>query len=160
LEDWVELPDVTPEQMKSARLFKYYFSGELYSEVTNSFNYFPGYEIHLLKCQILRILHGSFIVPSGFLKPKSEVEEGMEGKLVELDSDFVIPAIEDLNGQDKWVHEFANILLAGRIIHQKLENDEAMNDLLEKDKYVDRLQVIQNDERIFPNLLSLWRKQT
>ena len=149
MDEWIELPEVSPEQMKASRLFKYYFTGDLYADVSGSFNYFPGYEIHLLKCQILRIMHGSFIVPSGYLKAKAEVEEGMEGKLVEYDNDFVMPAIEELNLTEKWVHEYANILLSGRIIHLKAETDEAMIELLEKDKYIERLQSIQIDESNF-----------
>ena len=141
------MPDISQEQMKSSRLFKYNFSGDLYAEVLSSFNYFPGQEIHLLKCQILRIMHGSFIVPNGYLKIKGEVEEGMDGKIVENDNDYVMPVLEELNAQDKWVHEYANILLSGRIIHLKAETDEAMNELLEKDKYIERLTPIQTDER-------------
>ena len=145
--------------MKASRLFKYNFTGDLYSEVKSSFNYFPGHEIHLLKCQILRIMHGSFIVPSGYLKIKGEVEEGMDGKIVENDNDFVMPVIEELNSQEKWVHEYANILLAGRIIHLKAETDEAMNELLEKDKYIERLSPVQIDERNPNNIIkfSFWR---
>ena len=148
LDELIELPEISQEQMKASRLFKYYFTGDLYADVSSSFNYFPGFEIHLLKCQVLRIIHGSFIVPTGYLKPKAEVEEGMEGKLVENDNDFAMPGIEELNLTEKWVHEFANILMAGRIMHLKAETDEAMNELLEKDKYLERLATIQVDERI------------
>ncbi len=133
--------------MKASRLFKYYFTGDLYADVSSSFNYFPGYEIQLLKCQVLRIMHGSFIVPGGYLKIKGEVEEGMEGKLVENDNDFVMPSMEELNSLERWSHEYANILLSGRIIHLKAETEEAMNELLEKDKYIERLLPIQTDER-------------
>ena len=60
-----------------------------------------------------------------------------------------MPSIEELNLTEKWVHEYANILLSGRIIHLKAETDEAMIELLEKDKYIERLQSIQIDESNF-----------
>jgi len=67
LEDWYELPDITSEQLNASKLFKYHFIGDLNAKV-NAFNNFPGKESHLLKCQIIRIMHSSFIVPDGYLK--------------------------------------------------------------------------------------------
>jgi Radial spokehead-like protein len=149
LDEWFELPDISMDHLKASRLFKYYFTGLPYSEVS-SFNYFPGYEIHLLKCQILRILHGSFIVPSGLYAIKSEVaDDELQNKLTELDPNFVMPQIEELNSSEKWVHEYANILQSGRIIHLKAETEEAMVELLDKDKYLDRLSSISLESQIF-----------
>ncbi len=70
LEDWYELPDISPEQTVASRLFKYHFTGDLNAKV-KGFNNFPGKESHLLKCQIIRIMHSSFIVPDGYLRIKS-----------------------------------------------------------------------------------------
>ena len=70
LEDWYELPDINPDQINASRLFKYHFTGDLNAKV-KGFNNFPGKESHLLKCQIVRIMHSSFIVPDGYLRIKS-----------------------------------------------------------------------------------------
>lgn len=75
LEDWYELPDITSEQITASRLFKYHFTGDLNAKV-NGFNNFSGRESHLLKCQIIRITHSSFIVPEGYLRINSKFEGG------------------------------------------------------------------------------------
>lgn len=75
LEDWYELPDITAEQLIASRNFKYQFSGDLKAKV-RSFNPFPGKESHLLKCQIIRIMHSCNIVPEGYLRQDSKVEGG------------------------------------------------------------------------------------
>jgi radial spoke head protein 4A len=46
LEGWVELPEVSPEQISQSRFFKYIFSGDLNRPV-KSFNTFNGQESHL-----------------------------------------------------------------------------------------------------------------
>ena len=63
LESWYELPDITHEQIVASRRFKYHLTGDLNAKV-KSFVSFPGKEMHLLKCQIIRILHSSCIVPN------------------------------------------------------------------------------------------------
>jgi hypothetical protein len=55
-EDWYELPLVTPQQLRTARLIKYAFTGSLNAQVISS-PPFPGQEKHLLKAQIVRITH-------------------------------------------------------------------------------------------------------
>ena len=48
LQDWTELPLVTPDQIKAARSIKYMFTGDLEKQVvTNPF--FPGKEKNLLR---------------------------------------------------------------------------------------------------------------
>ncbi len=44
---------------------------------------------------------------------------------------------------EKWVHEYAHVLNAGRILHVGTPSEE----LLEKDKYIPRLNPIASDER-------------
>ena len=73
LEDWYELPNVTSEQIKASKLSKVLFTGDLGAKV-QGFNFFPGTEAHLLKCQIVRIMHGSSIVPVDYLKIKTEAD--------------------------------------------------------------------------------------
>ena len=67
--NWTELPDVTYEQLRVSRLFKYYLTGNLSNKV-KSFIEFPGLESHLLKCLILRITHSNNIVPEGYFEIK------------------------------------------------------------------------------------------
>ena len=67
LESLYELPDITHEQIVISRRFKYFLTGDLNSKV-KSFVSFPGKEMHLLKCQIIRILHSSSIVPKRYYK--------------------------------------------------------------------------------------------
>lgn len=76
LEDWYELPYITPEQIEASKKFKYFFTGDISASV-NGFNQFPGKEGHLLKCQILRIMHSCNIVPDGYLRINSKFEGGI-----------------------------------------------------------------------------------
>ncbi len=160
LEDWYELPDITSEQMICSRNFKYYFSGDLNKEV-KSFNYFPGREAHLLKCQILRIMHGANIVPADYLRIKP-AEGDLENRVVELNDEYVIPtSAEEMKEAEKWVHEHGNILLAGRLIYLNTGDAEKLAAMLEKEPYIDRLRPIAQDERKNSYLfVSLWREQT
>ena len=48
LDDWIELPDVLPEQIIAARDIKYILSGDLNAPV-NTYPVFPGKERHLLR---------------------------------------------------------------------------------------------------------------
>lgn len=75
LEDWYELPEISALQMTASRHFKYHFTGDLTAKV-KAFNVFPGKESHLLKCQIIRIMHSSNIVPEGYLRTNAKFEGG------------------------------------------------------------------------------------
>ncbi len=147
-EDWVELPDVTYEQLRICRLFKYYFKGNLNSEV-NSFIPFPGKESHLLKCTILRIMHSTFIVPEGYLEVKNiENSSDLYGielndKLTQVKEDFQTGTYEEYLTLEKWVHEYAYMYNNGRIINITEENP------------IPRLQTIAQDKPI-SETIALW----
>jgi hypothetical protein len=79
LEDWYELPDINADQIIASRNFKYHFTGDLKAKV-KAFNPFPGKESHLLKCQIIRIMHSSFVVPDGYLRINGKYEGGKNYK--------------------------------------------------------------------------------
>jgi hypothetical protein len=116
LEGWSELPDITAAQLVASRYFKYHFSGNLSSKV-RAFNNFPGKEAHLLKCQILRIMHSSSIVPEGYLRINDTFQEDLAGKISEYaDGDYQPGTLEDMKTEDKWVHEYAFIYNNGKII--------------------------------------------
>ena len=146
------MPDVSSEQMTAARMFKYHFSGELNSEI-KGFNYFPGKESHLLKCQIVRMMHGANIVPADYLRAK-QAEGDLENRLVEYNDEFIAGTLEDMNSQEKWVHEHGNILQVGRLIYLNQGDPEKLAAMMEKEPYVDRLRAIATDERIKKNYLN------
>ena len=48
-----------------------------------------------------------------------------------------------MNNLEKWCHEYAHVLSVGRILHILPTSEE----LLEKDKYIPRLNLLAADER-------------
>lgn len=64
LEDWVQLPDLNPEQIRAARQIKHVMTGDLNGHL-NTNPPFPGRERHFLRAQIGRISHASTIAPAG-----------------------------------------------------------------------------------------------
>ena len=123
LEYWNELPDITPEQLQTSRLFKYIFTGDLNSKV-KSFVSFPGKEMHLLKCQIVRILHSSSIVPKGYQKLSENYKDQLEGKIVEYDEEYKPASFDEMKDPElaNWSHEYAYIYPSGKVIDTKAEN--------------------------------------
>ena len=135
LESWYELPDITHEQIVASRRFKYHLTGDLNAKV-KSFVSFPGKEMHLLKCQIIRILHSNCIVPKGYYKISENFKEQLEGKVTEIDEEFKSPTFEEMKGAEgeSWVHEHAYIYPSGKVIDPSVEAQ------------VDRLKGINEDE--------------
>ena len=123
LEAWYELPDITHEQLVASKQFKYHFTGDLNSKV-KSFRTFPGKEMHLLKCQIVRILHSSNIVPKGYLKLSENFKEQLEGKVSEYDEEYKSPSFEEMKSPEfeSWTHEEAYIFPNGKVIDPANEN--------------------------------------
>lgn len=120
LEDWYELPEITADQMVASRSFKYYFTGDLNNKV-RAFCHFPGKEAHLLKCQILRIMHSSSIVPEGFLDINNDYQDDLAGKVTRYSEDYQSGSLEDMKSDDRWVHEYACIFPNGKIIDASQE---------------------------------------
>ena len=135
LEKWEELPEITKEQIVTSRKFKYIFTGDLNSPV-NSFVLFEGREKHLLKCQIVRILHSSCICPKGLYKTDENFKEALEGKVTEFDEEYKSPSFEEMKSPEaeNWVHEQAYIFPNGKVIDPENENQ------------VERLKGINEDE--------------
>ena len=137
LEYWNELPDITAEQLRISRLFKYIFTGELNSKV-KSFVSFPGKEMHLLKCQIVRILHSSSIVPKGYQKLSENYKDQLEGKIVEYDEEYKPLSFEEMKDPEfaNWTHEYAYIYPSGKVIDPSVENQiERMKGIGEDEGY-------------------------
>lgn len=157
LEDWYELPDVSSEQMIASKQIKYFLSGNL-NNIVKGFNFFPGRESHLLKCQIIRIMHGANIVPAEYLRIKP-AEGDLENRIVEYNDEYNIPiSAEEMNSQERWVHEHSNILSVGRLIYLNLGDPEKLAAMMEKEPYIERLRPIQADERKYYIKFSFWRK--
>ena len=135
LESWYELPDITAQQIVESRKFKYIFTGDLNAKV-KSFVPFPGKEMHLLKCQIVRILHSSCIVPKGLLKLSENFKDQLEGKITEYDEEYKSPTFEEMKSPEgeSWIHEQAYIYPNGKVIDPSIETQ------------VDRLKGINEDE--------------
>ena len=135
LESWYELPDITPQQLVASRQFKYHFTGDLNSKV-KAFRSFPGKEMHLLKCQIVRILHSSSIVPKGYLKASENFKDQLEGKVTEFDEEYKSPSFEEMKSPEgeSWIHEHAYIYPNGKVIDPSIETQ------------VDRMRGITEDE--------------
>lgn len=121
MEGWYELPDITNEHIIASKNFKYYFTGNLNAKV-RAFNNFNGKEAHLLKCQILRIMHSSFIVPEGYHRINEKFQEDLAGKVTEFaDGEFQPGQFEDMKTEDKWIHEHPYIYPNGKVIDPSQE---------------------------------------
>ena len=137
LEYWNELPDITHEQLRISRLFKYIFTGDLNSKV-KSFVSFPGKEMHLLKCQIVRILHSSSIVPKDFQKLSENFKDELEGKIVEYNDEYKPGTFDDMKDPElaNWTHEYGYIYPSGKVIEKNEENQiERMKGINEDEGY-------------------------
>lgn len=146
LDDWYELPLVTPEQLRVSRQIKHIFTGDLNAKIF-SYPFFPGVEKHYLKAQIVRITFSTSIIPKDLRKVNEENEKAEELDFVE---DARYPPFEELNNVENWVHYHINLLKAGRIEHlppnvPEEEKDAVMEKLLETDPIVDRLKAINED---------------
>ena len=66
-DNWIELPPVTPSQIKASRHIKKILTGCLDSKIC-SYPIFPGTELNYLRCLIARISAATHISPRGFFK--------------------------------------------------------------------------------------------
>ena len=71
LQDWIQLPEATPEHIQIARLLRHNFTGNLNAPI-DSCPPFPGKERHLLRAQLARITHGAEICPKGIYEIDEE----------------------------------------------------------------------------------------
>ena len=111
--DWVELPVVTPQQMRTSRKIKYMFTGDLEAPVVRN-PFFAGKEKHLLKCQILRITACCTVVPRTMYSVNPD-----DKKEIDLTAEWKFPAFEFLSSTDNLVHHPQTILKNGRMTHLK-----------------------------------------
>ena len=69
--------------------------------------------------------------------------ENLAEKTTEVNEEFQASPFEEMNNLEKWCHEYAHVLSVGRILHILPTSEE----LLEKDKYIPRLNLLAADER-------------
>ncbi|XP_055905289.1 radial spoke head protein 4 homolog A-like [Eupeodes corollae] len=134
--DWQELPSVAPSHIKTSKIIKKYFTGDLNLNLRPSF---PGSEKHYLRAMIARISAGSLIAPKGFYRrltrrERRMMEENYDLGEEEFDSDeedddignddlitqnydYEQLSLEELTLLTNWVHFRPNILNQGRIVH-------------------------------------------
>lgn len=152
LEDWLQLPDLLPEQVQVARMIKHIFTGNLNASIDSNPPY-PGKERHYLRAQIGRITHGCHIVPKDYLK----IEEDESGVAKEMFSeDYAVPGTEELRSIENWSHRHPMILKAGRVTHvvppgfEELpdEEKEAYEKIKEKDPEAEKFKAVSEDSAV------------
>ena len=111
LNDWIQLPDCRPQDIKQARLIKHVFSGDLNAEVDTNPN-FVGKERHFLRATLARIFHGTAIVPKGMLNPPDE-----DNPEVRFAEEWAFPKTEELKDLANWSNQWPILLKAGRTKH-------------------------------------------
>lgn len=144
LDDWIQLPDVTPAHIKAARMIKHICTGNLNASIDSN-PPFPGKERHFLRAQIARITHATTIMPKGLMD--MDEESGKE----KYNEEFNIPGTEELKTLEVWAHQHPVILKAGRITHAFEPDtpqeaiDEKMPALNESDPSCDRFRALNDD---------------
>lgn len=150
LGEWTELPLISPQHLQVARRIKYVFTGDLERKVVTNPD-FPGQEKHLLKTQIVRITHGTQLVPSGHYKVNEE--DNKEIETVEAEEQK-LPSFQELQKMGNWVHLYQSILKEGRVVHFKPEigededEEKVMKNIELNDPFEPRLKSIQLDQPI------------
>lgn len=98
LEEWNELPLITPQQLVASKQVKHILTGNLDAPVL-SYPTFPGSEKHLLKAQLVRITHTCQVSPKGLYAPTEESPDE-----VDFAEDFKLPEVTELANLENWVH--------------------------------------------------------
>ncbi|XP_049878152.1 radial spoke head protein 6 homolog A [Pectinophora gossypiella] len=122
-EQWICLPDVTPDQIRVARLTVRIMTGDLDAEV-QQFPPFDGTERNYLRAQIARIQAGTSISPQGYFTFGSgeeediDMEEGMGDMAFNPNPYYRGHTLKDLLDPNLtyWVHHGRHILKQGRTI--------------------------------------------
>lgn len=121
-EPWIQLPDLNPAQIRTARQIYKHFTGNLDQPIL-SFPYFLGTEKNYLRAQIARISAATHIAPAGFYSFGEEMEgEGMEEEEevdkseIKENQKYEPVSLKDLidNSMRFWVHFEQNILNQGK----------------------------------------------
>lgn len=124
--DWIELPPVTPQQVRISRQIRKFLTGNLDAQLW-SYPTFPGVERNYLRALIARITSGTYVAPNGFYRigaggageEEEEEEVDEEGhnndKPTSADPGYEPMSPKDLLQMHGWTHYRPNILRQGRI---------------------------------------------
>ena len=153
LNDWIQLPDCSPQNIQQARKIKHIFTGDLNAEVDTN-PAFTGKERHLLRATLARIFHATAIVPKGLFMIDDETNE------VKFSEEFAFPKTEELKDIKAWSNVHQIILQAGRTTHVQPNVPEddlaaAMEELEAKDPTVERFRDI-GEHALFPGEQPCW----
>lgn len=119
----VQLPHVTPAQIKAARNLKRLLTGRLSSAVS-SYPVFPGTEANYLRAQIARISCTTVVCPAGLFAVN---EEGG----IEHAEDFTPLPAREAGAAANWCHRYPHLKQQGRCVVHKREAPEGEEDTFE-----------------------------
>ena len=111
------LSDVTPGQIKAARVLKKVMTGNLDAPVS-AYPPFPGRENAFLRTQIARIAHATTLAPSGMFT----VDED-SGEVTKAEEFEALPA-DEMISPENWVHKLPHIKMQGRCEVWKPEEED------------------------------------
>ena len=149
--DWIELPDVKPEQLIASQKIKYMFTGNLKKQIITN-PHFPGLEADLLRCQIARINHSCYAVPSTNHYKIPDTETPF--KALEKDEEAKPLKINEIINLKNWIHFLPGILKEGRISHlerdapEGIEPEDFKKLIISKDPFQKRLQNLSEDSNL------------
>ena len=109
-DEFVQLEDVTPEQVLASMKIRKYFTGALAAPVA-CYPAFPGPESAYLRAQIARMQQATLVVPAGKLEFDPEFE-GEGPKPMKAVEGYAPPA--DPLAPDAWVQMYGGLLKIGR----------------------------------------------
>lgn len=104
-----KLPDITPEQIKTARQIKKFLTGDLKAEVS-AFPPFPGVEANFLRAQIARIASTTVICPGGYFAV------GEDEVSLEKEEEFTPMESVEMMQPENWCHRYPHIKPQGRCV--------------------------------------------
>ncbi|XP_018650162.1 putative radial spokehead-l [Schistosoma mansoni] len=141
-DDWVRLPDVTPEQIVTSRMIKYFCTGDLEAEI-NTFPTFPGVEKNFLRAQIARISGSTTISPINYYQFNEDEEEEQTEEDALRENFIENPEYEPMTIYDltdptltNWVHHTAYILPQGRTVwlNTAIKTKDELEDEMSEDE--------------------------
>ena len=147
---WVQLPDLYPQDIKAAREVKVALSGDLERPIiTNPF--FFKKEKHYLRAQIARISQSTTLVPKGLYKITEDNDKEIE-EIVPESGTLVLPSTLEMNNASNWVHHTQNILKCNRLAHIDQSGDDDSGELMKRlesaDPYEKRLKPLTHDVKV------------
>ncbi|CAG5107448.1 Similar to Rsph4a: Radial spoke head protein 4 homolog A (Mus musculus), partial [Cotesia congregata] len=149
LDDWIELPSVTPKQIVVARQIIRYFTGCLETTV-QTFPHFPVNEGNYLRAQIARITATTLISPVGYFIFKSSDDEET-GKL-SINPNYHPLSVKNLTDPSlsNWCHHSRYIYEDGQTTSWDSSEEESDEDSSEEE----------DEDEVGPSLLTSLSKDT